>query len=183
MFPLRSLINALYDLLNNIIGVAKDSTLSDLINKVAKDSTLNNLIDVVAKNDTLYTIIDTLKPTRAQLTKEIEAYSLDPNSIYELIVSNLDTYSVLIVVVKATYDPNASNGVRVRWLYSPDGSNFDSIEDAEAEGNYCDLTFSAGSTRQRTIIIPIFTDYIKVQIINLDSSYPVTLDVWTLLMR
>jgi len=69
------------------------------------------------------------------------------------------------------------------YLYSPDGTNYDSPEDAEDAGNYEDLTFSAGATRQRTILVPIFTDDIRIQIVNLDGSYAVTVSAWTLPMR
>ena len=89
----------------------------------------------------------------------------------------------MLVIVKATYDANATAGVRVRWLYSPDGTNYDSPEDAENQGNYKDLTFAAGATRQRTVLIPILTDNIRVQIVNLDSSYSVSVDVWSLKLR
>ena len=73
--------------------------------------------------------------------------------------------------------------MRVRWLYSPDGTNFDSVEDAEAQGNYEDLSFAAGETRQRTVLVPIFLPYVKVQVVNLDTSVSVTVDAWTTLMR
>jgi hypothetical protein len=92
-------------------------------------------------------------------------------------------YSAVSVTVRATYDAAATSGVRVRWIYSADGTNYDSPEDAESQGNYEDLSFSAGATRQRTILIPIITDYVKVQIVNLDSSVAVTIDAWTVYMR
>jgi len=107
--------------------------------------------------------------------------SISPNSSEDFTVSN--EYSAVIVTVKASYDAGASSGVRVRWLYSPDGSNFDSVQDAEDAGNYEDLTFSAGATRQRTVLIPIFKKYTKVQIVNLDGSVSVTVSVWKTLFR
>ena len=73
--------------------------------------------------------------------------------------------------------------MRVRYLYSPDGVNFDSPEDAEAAGNYEDLSFVAGATRIRTILIPILQSYVKVQVVNLDTSYAVTVDAWRTLLR
>ena len=97
--------------------------------------------------------------------------------------NDLGKYSAIIVTVKATYDPSATAGVRVRWLYSPNGADYDSPEDAEDQGNYEDLTFAAGKTRQRTVVIPIALPYVKVQIVNLDSAYPVTVDVWKTLVR
>jgi len=107
--------------------------------------------------------------------------SISANSSEDFVVS--DEYSAVVVTVKASYDASATAGVRVRWLYSPDGSNFDSVQDAEDAGNYEDLTFSAGATRQRTVLIPLLQKYTKVQIVNLDSAVSVTVDVWKTLLR
>ena len=127
--------------------------------------------------------LKSLKPTRTSPTQDLSAYTIDAGGVAEITKSGLNGYSAIIVTVKATYDANATAGVRVRWLYSPDGSNYDSVEDAEDQGNYEDLTFSAGATRQRTVLIPILCDNVKIQIVNLDTSYAVTVDAWTLLMR
>lgn len=126
---------------------------------------------------------DALKPTRATPTKVLSAQSIPASDKAEFVISNGDGYSAVVVTVKAAYGASATAGVRVRWLYSPDGTNFDSVEDAEAEGNYVDLSFVAGATRQRTILIPIFADNVKVQIVNLDATYSVTVDVWSSLLR
>jgi len=107
--------------------------------------------------------------------------SIAANSSADFTVS--DYYSAVIVSVRATYDASATAGVRVRWLYSPDNSNFDSVEDAEDAGYYKDLTFAAGATRQRTVTIPLLQKYTKVQIVNLDGSKSVTVDVWKTLFR
>jgi len=107
--------------------------------------------------------------------------SIAANSSEDFIVSN--EYSAVIVTVRATYDAGATAGVRVRWLYSPDGSNFDSVEDAEDAGYYKDLTFAAGATRQRTVLISLIQKYTKVQIVNLDASKAVVVDVWKTLFR
>jgi len=126
---------------------------------------------------------DALKPDRGPLTQDLNSYSINPGESVNIDKSGLSGYSAIVAIVKATYDSSATAGVRVRYLYSPDGTNYDSPEDAEDAGNYEDLTFSAGATRQRTILVPIFTDNVRTQIVNLDSSYAVTVDVWTLLMR
>ena len=73
--------------------------------------------------------------------------------------------------------------MRVRYLYSPNGVDFDSPEEAEAAGNYEDLSFAAGETRIKTILIPILQSYIKIQIVNLDSSVGVVVDAWRTMLR
>ena len=126
---------------------------------------------------------DALKPSRSAPVQELSGQSIAASGVAEITKTNLDGWSAIVVTVKATYDANATAGVRVRWLYSADGVNFDSPEDAEDQGNYEDLTFSAGATRQRTIVVPIFQPHVKIQIVNLDTDYAVTVDVWTTLMR
>ena len=127
--------------------------------------------------------LEIIKPTRATPVQELSSQSISAGGTTEFTIDDTDGYSAIVVTVKATYDASATQGVRVRWLYSPDGTNFDSVEDAEAQGNYEDLSFAAGETRQKTILVPIFLPYVKVQIVNLDSSVSVTVDAWTTLMR
>ena len=118
-------------------------------------------------------IVNSVKAT----TEVFKSLSISPSGIAQFRVIPGD-YPAGIVTVSATYDSSATSGVRIRWLYSPDNSLYDSPEDAEDEGNYKDLTFSAGETRTRTIIIPYLQPYVKVQIVNLDSSYSVTVDCY-----
>ena len=122
-------------------------------------------------------------PRRSTPVHELSSYTLSAGGVTEIVKSELDGYSSIAVTVKATYNSNATQGVRVRWMYSPDGTNYDTPEDAEAQGNYEDLMFEAGKTRQKTIRIPILQPYVKIQIINKDSGYPVVIDVWTTPMR
>ena len=126
---------------------------------------------------------ENLEPKRTAPIQDLSAVSIAGSGVQNIDKSGLNGYSALLVIVKATYDANATAGVRVRWLYSPDGTNYDSPEDAEDQGNYEDLTFSAGATRQRTVLIPVLTDNIRVQIVNLDSNYAVSIDVWSLKLR
>jgi len=124
----------------------------------------------------------TIKSERVEPERVLSAQTIDAASLAEFTVSG-EGYSAVVVTVRATYDASATSGVRVRWLYSPDNSNFDSVEDAEDAGYYKDLTFSAGETRQRTVAIPLLQKYTKVQIVNLDGSASVTVDVWKTLLR
>jgi len=129
-----------------------------------------------------FTTLFTIRGERTEPERVLSAQTIDAASLSEFVVRG-EGYSAVIVTVRATYDASATSGVRVRWLYSPDNTNFDSPEDAEDAGNYENLTFSAGATRQRTITIPLMQKYTKVQIVNLDSSYAVRVSVWKLLMR
>ena len=129
-----------------------------------------------------FTTLLTVKGERTEPEKVLSAQTIDAASLAEFVVRG-EGYSAVVVTVRASYDASATSGVRVRWLYAPDNSNFDSSEDAEDAGNYADLTFSAGATRQRTVLIPLLQKYTKVQIVNLDGSASVTVDVWKTLLR
>ena len=124
-------------------------------------------------------------PTRATPVQELSSQSIAAGEAAEFTVDDTKTdgYSAMVVTVKATYNASATAGVRIRWLYSPDGTNFDTVEDAEDQGNYEDLSFAAGESRQRTVLVPILQSYVKVQVVNLDTSYAVTVDAWRTLMR
>jgi len=168
------------------VGLAKEDTLSAIKN--ALDSVGTDKLLTIPDNPpnldiSLSDLRDALKPTRIAPEQVLSNQSINAGNKAEFTVSNTDGYSAIAVTVKASYDFSATKGIRVRWLYSPDGTNFDSEEDAEDQGNYEDLTFSAGETRQRTVLIPIFQPHVKVQVVNLDSSYPVTVDVWKTLLR
>jgi len=129
-----------------------------------------------------YTSLLTVKGERTEPERVLSAHTIDAASASEFTVRG-EGYSAVVVTVRATYDASATSGVRARWLYSPDNSNFDSVEDAEDAGYYKDLTFAAGATRQRTVLIPLLQKYTKVQIVNQDSSHAVTVDAWRVLIR
>jgi hypothetical protein len=115
--------------------------------------------------------------------KQLDSVVIVGGSASEFVLSGVSKYSSAIVTVRAVYNASATQGVRVRWLYSADNTNYDGVEDAEDAGNFEDLTFSAGATRQRTLVIPLLQPYTKVQVVNKDTSYSVTVSCWTSFMR
>lgn len=127
--------------------------------------------------------LSSLLPTRTSPTQEASAYSIPASDKLEIDKINIGKYSTLFITVRATYDASATSGVRVRWLYSPNGTNYDDEDNAENQNRYYDLAFQSGATKQATILIPVFADNIKVQIVNLDTGYPVTVDVWSWMSR
>ncbi|MEN3051528.1 MAG: hypothetical protein ABC596_06965, partial [Candidatus Methanosuratincola petrocarbonis] len=93
---------------------------------VLKKTDFDSKIDI-----SLSALRDALKPSRSAATQDLSAQSIAANGVAEITKTDLNGWSALVVIVKASYDPSATAGVRVRWLYSPDGTNFDSPEDAE----------------------------------------------------
>jgi len=150
------------------------SKVSDILTK--QDSVIDRL-------ESLISAVEDLKYVRGTPSKDLDSYTLDPGATAEIVKGDLDGWAGLTVTVRATYSADASNGVRVRWMFSPDGTNFDTPEDAEAEGNYVDLTFSPGATRQRTVMISIVAPHVKIHVVNLDPSYSVTVSAWTIPVR
>ena len=179
--------------LRDAIRGTGDKTLTDLDSSIAA---IKNALASIGTDKLLTTpdnpsnldialsaLRDALKPTRATPVQRLSAVSIPASGTREFTISGTDGYSAVVITVKATYNADATAGVRVRWLYSPDNTTFDSPEDAEAAGNYEDLSFAAGATRVKTILIPLFQPYVKVQVVNLDTSYAVTVDAWSTLMR
>jgi len=107
---------------------------------------------------------------RTRPVKVFENREVGPGSHAEALLSGLGGYSAIVAYVRVRYSPGASEGARVVWLYSPDGANFDSVEEALSAGNCESLTFEAGGTRQRTLLIPIFAPYVKILVENLDPG-------------
>jgi hypothetical protein len=185
-----------YDLAKEQIREAIDS--SKILSRIHMDEYGNIGIIIVEPVDeygrvkvaaqvTLPGLDDSLKawvtPLRAETAKVIDSLSIAPNSMLTFTDYSDIKYSAFVFSIRASYDPSATKGVRIRWLYSPDGTNWDSPEEAEDQGNYEDLTFLAGATRQRTIVVPILQPYVQLQLINLDPNYSVTVSVWETKIR
>jgi len=137
----------------------------------------------LAKENTLQELLSVSGPKISSVSNIVTSYSLSASSNYDFTVQSQYGWSAVIVSVRATYDASATSGVRVIWMHSPDGINYDDEDNAINAGNYEDLYFSAGATVQRTIIIPLASPYILVRVKNLDASYPVTITVWKWYMR
>jgi len=150
---------------------------------LAKETTLNSILSQL--DITLSQLRDALRPIRSTPTQRLSSQSISAGGTTEFTINNTDTdgYTAIALTVKATYDTSATQGLKIRWLYSPDGSNFDTTDGADALGNSHDLTFSAGATVQETIKIPILQPYVKIQLENLDGTYAVTVDAWTATIR
>jgi len=125
-----------------------------------------------------------------EVTQELSSYSLAAGGSVDKDIGSITDRTAIIVTVKASFNASATAGVRLYWLYSPDGTNFDDETSAEAEGNYADIGYDkdknfvgAGKTMQKTVIIPYVTPYIRLRLKNLDSSYAVTVDMWRTLLK
>lgn len=162
-------------ILEDAVGLAKDSTAQSILGQ----------LDIK-----LSTLRSSLQPWRGTVTHDVSAATVDAGGSTSITKTGLNGWSALAVIVKASFDANATQGVRVYWLYSPDGTNYDSPEEAEIDGNYRDIGYdisgnfvAAGQTRQATIIVPLLAPNVKILVENRDSSYSVTVDVWTLPLR
>ena len=122
-------------------------------------------------------------PRFSSATQDLTNYSLAGGGSASVSKQASANESALVATIRVTYATGATAGVRVVWLYSQDGTNFDSPDDAVVQSNYYDLSFAAGATRQATVLIPLFTPYVRILIINKDSTNAATVNLWTLFTR
>jgi len=115
--------------------------------------------------------------------KELDEVSIPAGKSKDVDVSTDGLFSGLLVTCRAIYHAAATAGVRVRVLYSFDGTNFDSEEDADAEENYFEPSFSAGATRQRSVIFALLSPYVRIRVTNLDGAQAVTVTLWRALSK
>jgi len=87
-------------------------------------------------------------------------------------------YSLAVITIRAEYNISANRPVRILWRYSANGNDYDAMQDAIAQENYEDLTLERGGSRTRTVFVPLLQDYTKIEIINQDTSYNATINVW-----
>lgn len=185
-------------LVRDHVGIAREETLQSVLSAI-KDVQPRRIVDSEGTDLSpnikhLDINLSELLPRRGDVVKELDSVTIGAGGSTSFVKSDLNGYSALIVTVRATFDASATAGVRVRWLYSPDGVNFDSPEEAEADKNYRDIGYTtgdaatgtfnaAGATRQATILVPILAPHVKIEVVNLDSTYGVTVDVWSIPMR
>jgi len=112
-------------------------------------------------------------------TQRLVAASVAAGTTTNVDIGPITDRTGMLVILRCTYDAGATAGVRLRYLYSPDGANFDNWEDADAEGNYFEPSFAAGATRQRSVVIPFLSPYVRLAVSNLDPTYAVGCDLWT----
>jgi len=137
-------------------------------------------IDYVKLSNSLQKVLFNTNMVRSPVSQDLTNYSLAGGG--SVSVTKQANNSALVATVRVTYASNATAGVRVLWLHGQDGTNFDSVNDAVAQGNYYDLSFAAGGTAQATLLIPLLAPYVQILIINKDSSNAATVNLWTLFL-
>ena len=123
-----------------------------------------------------------LQPTRGPTSHDLSV-QLDPQASIDIEKLVGTGWSALTVTVRVAYDAAATAGIRVYYLYSPDCINYDSEADAEAQGNYIDPVFAAGTTTQATFIMPLLTNCVKIRVKNKDAGAPAVIDIFTVPLR
>lgn len=130
---------------------------------------LPKLYQYVSQGVTLYLL---KKVPGSGTTADIEPGGILEKDIFSEYIRGLH------VSLRAEYHAESTAGVRLRWLYSQDGVNFDTIEDAETNMQYFEPTFEPGKTRQGTVLVPFDALAIKLQVVNLDKNNPVRVTLW-----
>lgn len=110
--------------------------------------------------------------------------TIEPNSYYEIVLyEKLANYDAAILSVRAYYDKNATNPVEIRWFYSPNGFDYETLEEILNKGQYVRLSVKPGEYTLRVIIIPSYETSVKIQFLNLDDTYPVDIYYWIRYVR
>ncbi len=170
--------------LSNLIAIQKYmgtyltnlQNLDVLLSTRASELTLSN---INSKLDTILSKLDVVK----DVTQHLSNTTIAAGGTVNVDIGPITDRTGIMVIVRATYASGATSGIRVRYLYSADGANYDSIEDADAAGNYFEPTFAAGVTRQRSEIIAFISPYIRISITNKDSANTVTVSMWTVMVK
>ena len=181
MFPLKDLMIRLKRVLRDELDIATNNIISKLADV---ESSICTTIDY-AKDEIINRINqleDTIRPVHTNIIYE-EGIEIYPNDYYETKIDSLVNYDAAILTVKASYYENASNPVEVRWFYSPNDSDFETLEEILDKGQYVKLSVKPGEYAMRTIIIPAYEQSAKVQFLNLDPDYSVYVYYWIRLVR
>ena len=182
--------NVLYDPASGatLIGETKRIRLdTDMLVKalqsVASDRLLTAPSNPPNLDIALSSLLSSIIPARGTVNQDLSSYSIAAGGSVDVDKNTENGWSSIVATLRVTYDASATDGVKMYWLYSPDGTNYDDEDDAEAQNNYIQPVFSAGQTKQVTVLIPILTPYIKIRIKNLDTNYAATVSLWTILIR
>jgi hypothetical protein len=118
-----------------------------------------------------------------QAKHELKDVEINPGSYVDVNIQVPEGYTGMMITVKATFNANASSGLRVMYLYSHDGVNYDSEDEAVSALNYFDM-FTAGATKQRSDILPAVTPFVKIRLRNMDANHKITgVNVWRVIIR
>jgi hypothetical protein len=162
---------------------ASESTLSSLSSRLPASLTASGNLKAAILEDA----VGLAKSTDVLPMKDVTQH-LSSASIAAGATTNVDTGPItdrtgILVILRATYNAAATAGVRCRFLYSPDGTNYDSPEDADAQGNYFEPTFAAGATRQVSAVVPFLSPYVRLAITNKDTAQAATVSLWTVRVK
>jgi len=112
--------------------------------------------------------VDTQKPKKIiALAKDV---TIDAGGSESYTNEILLGHSFGAITVRVTYDSSAGSGATLNTYYSQDGKNFDTEPVSEA------IAFTAGETKQETIYVNVACKAVKVEVVNEDGSYALTLN-------
>ena len=105
--------------------------------------------------------------------KILNNQTINPSSEYSVNLEVPYGKTGVALTVQATYDASATKGIKIEVYWSPDGTNYDTDTD-----EVYTHPFSAGATKQKTYVIQCVHPYLRIKIVNEDSSYGVTVNAW-----
>ena len=189
--------NLLTALAEDLVGLAKDRTLIDIRDRLPKELTEHGNFRIaiaedlagLAKDSTVAGIVPGLRPARSEAWKPLDGVVVEPRSYASFDIKVPDGWSHVTVVVRVKREvppvEPERRVARIVWLYSPDGENYDSVDEAERRGNYYDIVIPLPNEKERqiTLVIPAATPHIKVMVINANPEVKIRVDAWYLYTR
>jgi hypothetical protein len=124
------------------------------------------------------------KDKKQELTDEVIA----AGQYKDVNIAIPEGYTGMIVTVKASFAATnpTTTGVRIVYMYSYNGTDYDNEDNAVDAGNYEDILIPTGQTsvvRQRSFILAALAPHIKLRVKNLDATNDVTINLWRVITR
>ena len=184
-YKLKTLTESVRESIERVYGKIPAITMDEYgrVGVVIYELTQNAIYSLVGADNVRVAIKEELAPRRYSPMKILDNVTISAGSHKDIDIIPLDGYSAVALTIQVTFLGSATANTRIYWLYSPDGENYDTIDEATDEGNYVDILAGANVTKQRTSIIPIITRYLRIRVVNQDTSVNITCNAWLTYLR
>ena len=184
-YKLKTLTESVKDSIERVYGKIPAITMDEYgrVGVVIYELAQNAIYSLVGADNVRVAIKEELAPRRYSPMKILDNVTIAAGSYKDIDITPIDGYSAIALTVRVTFLGSATANTRIYWLYSPDGTNYDTIDEATDEGNYVDVIAGANATKQRTVIVPVITRYLRIRVENQDASVSINANVWITYLR
>ena len=182
---LKSLTESVKESIERVYGKIKPLVIDEYgrVGVIIYELTPSAIYSLAGAENIREAIREELAPHRYSPIKIVNNETISASSYKDVDIVPIDGYSAIGLTIQVTFLGSATGNTRVYYLYSPDGVNYDTTDEAENEGNYVDILAGENVTKQITIIVPIVTRFLRIRILNQDTSVNITCNAWITYMR